>query len=300
MLENPLFSEKYRPKTFEDFIGISKYQSIVDFCKTPFKLPHFLFVGKPGTGKTTLGKIIIKTLNADSLFLNASDESGIETIRGKVKTFAKTMAFNSNVPKIIFLDEADFLGGSTSKTAMASLRGIIEEYKHVRFILSVNYEHKIIDALHSRLTRIPFGDYNKDEILNYLIKICNKENIKYEEPALKQLILLNYPDIREMVKTLGNLKEVTLKDIHSKNEIADNIYLLVQQKKYLEARKVWVEKNLDCKELLYYWFEKLINTSYPTEQKKEILDLIALTDYRLAVSATPDIQLFNFCVKVRL
>ena len=109
MLQQEIWTEKYRPKTFNDFVGIDKYKSIVELCNTPFKLPHFLFVGRAGIGKTTFAKIIIKALNADYLLLNASDETGIDTIRGKVKTFAKTLSLNSNVPKIVFLDEADFL-----------------------------------------------------------------------------------------------------------------------------------------------------------------------------------------------
>src|SRR3990167_714296 len=199
MLNHILWTEKYRPKTFNDFVGIDKYKSIVELCNTPFKLPHFLFVGRAGIGKTTFAKIIIKTLNADYLLLNASDETGIDTIRGKVKTFAKTLSLNSNVPKIIFLDEADFL----SQNAQGALRGIIEDYsKSCRFILSVNYENKIIDALCSRLTRIPFGDYSKEDILQHLIKICEKENIKYEREALNKIIDLNFPDIRSIIKIL--------------------------------------------------------------------------------------------------
>ena len=78
------------------------------------------------------------------------------------------------------------------------------------------------------------------------------------------------------------------------------IFSLIQQRKLLDARRIWIENNLDCKELLYSWFEKIINLNYSIQQKVEIIDLIALTDYRIAVSATPDIQLFNFCVKVKL
>ena len=103
-----------------------------------------------------------------------------------------------------------------------------------------------------------------------------------------------------MVKILQSSKEVTLSNIHSKYEVSDMLFLLIQQRKLLDARRIWVEKNLDCKELLYLWFQKIIEMPYSIEQKKEILDNIALTDYRLAISATPDIQLFNFCIKVKL
>lgn len=300
-LTNEIFTEKYRPKSFQDFIGSEKYKVIIDLCKTPFKLPHFLFVSKAGTGKTTFAKILIDELKADYLFLNASDESGIDVIRGKVKNFAKTLSSNPSSPKIVFLDEADYLGGATSKTAQASLRGIIEEYsKNCRFILTCNYEQKIIPELKSRLTRIPFGDYKKEDILKYLIKICKSENIKYEEEAIKKLITLYYPDIRYMVKVLNTMPEITLKDIHKSDEIQDRIFNLVKDRKIIEARKIWVEQNLDCKELLYSWFNKIIEIDYTIEQKKQILDLIAITDYKIAVSATPDIQLFDFCCKVKL
>ena len=293
---NEILTEKYRPKKFEDFLGFKNYQTIIDLCSTPFKLPHFLFVSRAGTGKTTFAKILINTLKADYLILNASDDTGIEVIRTKVKTFAKTMALNSSVPKIIFLDEADFL----SKNSQASLRGIIEEFSQCRFILNANYEEKIIPELHSRLTRISFGNYEKKDILSHLIRICTKENINFEADALKKLIDLNYPDIREMIKYLQLNKTVTLDIIKSKLEMSDMIFSLIQQRKLLDARRIWIENNLDCKELLYSWFEKIINLNYSIQQKVEIIDLIALTDYRIAVSATPDIQLFNFCVKVKL
>ena len=302
MLNQQILVEKYRPKSFEEFIGINQFKGIIEICrKEPFKLPNFLFVGKAGCGKTTLARLIIKELNADSMVLNASDESGIDVIRGKVKEYAKSLAFNPDSPKIIFMDEADFIGGGSSKTAMASLRMIIEQYsRHVRFILSCNYEDKIIPELHSRLTKIYFGNYNKDEILIHLKNICNKEGITYEEKALQKLININFPDIRSMVKFLQSNKNITL-NILSSIKYSEQIFLLIQQRKLLQARQLWVENNLDCKQILLEIFYKIIdNEIYNIQQKKDIIDVIAETDYRLAISATPDIQLFNFAVKVKL
>ena len=199
------------------------------------------------------------------------------------------------------MDEADFIGGGSSKTAMASLRMIIEQYsRHVRFILSCNYEDKIIPELHSRLTKIYFGNYNKDEILIHLKNICNKEGITYEEKALQKLININFPDIRSMVKFLQSNKNITL-NILSSIKYSEQIFLLIQQRKLLQARQLWVENNLDCKQILLEIFYKIIdNEIYNIQQKKDIIDVIAETDYRLAISATPDIQLFNFAVKVKL
>jgi len=300
-MENEILQEKYRPKTFEEFIGIENHQQIVDFCNEPFKLPHFLFIGKHGSGKTTLAKIIIRKLNAEYLLLNASDESGIDTIRGKVKTFAKTLSKNPEVPKIIFLDEADYLGGGSSKTAQAALRGIIETYsKTCRFILTCNYQLKIIPELHSRLTTVEFGDYKKDDILKYLINICKKESIIYEEEALTRLIDLNYPDIRAMVKILSFNKEITTKTLKEKNVMFNYLFELVKDRKLIDARKYWNEKNLDLKEVLYFFFEKVLNTDYSVQQKKEIINHMALTDFRFSVGVTDDIQFFNFCVGVKL
>lgn len=302
MIVQELLNEKYRPQTFEQFIGSKQFKDIIEICKNnPFKLPNFLFVGKAGSGKTTFSRLIIKSLNADYMTLNASDESGIDIIRGKVKDFAKTLPLNPLSPKIIFLDEADYLGGGSSKVAMASLRMIIEQYsKYVRFILSCNYEDKIIPELHSRLTKIYFGNYNKEEILNYLKEICNKENINYEEKALQKLIDLNFPDIRSMVKFLQNKTNITL-DLISSVKYSDQIFSLIQKRKLLQARQFWIENNLDCRQILHEIFYKVINNEfYNTQQKREIIEVIAETDYRLAVSATPDIQLFMFAIKVRL
>jgi replication factor C small subunit len=297
MIEHEVFVEKYRPKNFDEFIGVKKFERIIELCKDPFKLPHFLFISKPGSGKTTLAKIIIKNLNADYMILNASDETGIDTIRGKVKTFAKNLSIKPKVPKIIFFDEADFL----SANAQAALRGIIEDYSRTcRFILAANYEHKIIDALQSRLTKVVFGDYKKEELVDHLIKICEKENIKYDSDAIVNLVNLKYPDIRSMVKSLQSTKEVNMDSIKSHNDVFDNIFLLIQKRKLLDARQMWVESNIDCRELLYSWFQKVITMSYNIDDKKLIVENMAEFDYRMAVSARPDIQMFAFCTKTRL
>ena len=296
-MQNEIWTEKYRPKTFEEFVGITNFNEIIKFCETPFKLPYLLFIGKHGSGKTTLAKIIIRKLDAEYLLLNASDESGIDTIRGKVKSFAKTLSKNQDSPKIIFLDESDYL----SKNSQAALRGIIEQYsKSCRFIMTANYRNKILPELQSRLSIIEFGSYNKDDISSHLIEICKKENILYDKEVVKNLVNLKYPDIRAMIKILNYNKEIINKTLNEKNILYDSIFDMIKTRKLLDTRKIWNEQNIDLQEFLYFIFEKVISLNYTVQEKKEIIEIIAETDYRLSISATPDIQMFNFIIKVKV
>jgi replication factor C small subunit len=200
-LINILLVEKYRPKDIKDLISSSKNE-IEDFLKYPLKMPSLLlYSSSPGTGKTSLAKLISLKLNCDVLTLNASKERGIDKIREQVNTFAEHMSSTATSKKMIFMDEADFL----TAQAQGSLRNMIEEYSNnVFFVFTCNDISKIIEPIRSRCRIISFENPPKNQILDRLEDICKLEKITYDIEVLAKLIDLYYPDIRSMIKCLEN------------------------------------------------------------------------------------------------
>ena len=144
-VNNSLWVEKYRPKKLEDYVGNEHLKSKVQVYLENDDVPHLLFYGKAGTGKTTLAKLIANSIECDYIIINASDENNVETVRTKVKNFASTIGFKKM--KLIILDEFDYM----TPNAQAILRNLMETFsKHCRFILTCNYVEKVIDPIQSR------------------------------------------------------------------------------------------------------------------------------------------------------
>ena len=198
-----LFVEKYRPQDLNGFVGDDTIRlKIQEYLKTG-KLQNLLLFGPAGTGKTSLAKLIVKQLEADHLYINASDERGIDTIRDKIIPFASSIGFNGL--KVVILDESDYL----TAQAQATLRNVMESFSaSCRFILTCNYLDRIISPLQSRCMAFGITPPSKKEVGQHILQICESEGINYTKEDLGQVIITHYPDIRKILNTLqGSLKD---------------------------------------------------------------------------------------------
>ena len=232
-----LWVEKYRPQVLEDYVGNEVIKNkIADYIKES-SIQNLLFYGVAGTGKTTLAKLITKNLNCDLLYLNASDERGIDTIREKIVPFASTMSFND--VKIVILDEADYL----TPQAQATLRNTIESCSSTtRFILTCNYLERIISPLQSRCQTFEITPPSKQEVNNKCQDILTQEKILFygihdngqHHNSIDGVIDTHYPDIRKIINTLqGSIVdgEIKIDDNSLKNtQLGDQIVDALEKK----------------------------------------------------------------------
>ena len=196
MKQHTLFVEKYRPNTLDNYIGNQHLKSKVKHYLESGDLPHLLLYGKAGTGKTTLAKLLVKNIDCDYLYINASDENNVETVRTKVKDFASTIGFKDM--KVIILDECDYI----TPNAQAALRNLMETVsKHCRFILTCNYVERIIDPIQSRCQSFQIIPPSKQEVAKHLHNILVQENVMDTPEDIKILVETGYPDIRRVINS---------------------------------------------------------------------------------------------------
>ena len=195
-LEHTLWVEKYRPDLLESYIGNEHLKSKIKLYLESGDLPHLLLYGRAGTGKTTLAKLLVNNIDCDHLYINASDENSVDTVRNKVRNFASTMGFQDM--KIIILDECDYI----TPNAQAALRNLMETFsKHCRFILTCNFVERIIDPIQSRCQSFQIVPPSKKEVAMHLHNILSEENISRKTADVASLVDAGYPDIRRVINS---------------------------------------------------------------------------------------------------
>ena len=193
---NTLWVEKYRPTNLDSYIGNEHLKSKVEIYLESGDLPHLLLYGRAGTGKTTLAKLLVKNIDCDYIYINASDENNVDTVRTKVKNFASTIGFKDM--KVIILDECDYV----TPNAQAALRNLMETFsKHCRFILTCNYVERIIDPIQSRCQSFQIIPPSKNEVAKHLHNILIQENVIDSPEDIKVLVESGYPDIRRVINS---------------------------------------------------------------------------------------------------
>ena len=193
---NSLWVEKYRPSKLTEYVGNEHLKDKVKDYLESGEIPHLLFFGKAGTGKTTLAKLIVNSINCDHIIINASDENNVDTVRNKVKGFCSTVGFKDM--KIIILDEFDYM----TPNAQALLRNLMETFsKHCRFILTCNYVEKVISPIRSRTQEFQIVPPTKKDVAVQISQILGRESISFQPANLVPIIDSSYPDIRKIINT---------------------------------------------------------------------------------------------------
>lgn len=219
MKQHTLWVEKYRSKSVENYVGNEKIKSIIQTAIKKNDIQNMILYGTPGTGKTTLAKLIVNSLNCDYLYLNASDEKGMDVMRDKVKGFASSASFKPL--KIVILDEADFI----RVDSQALLRNVIETFSlNTRFILTCNYIDRIIDPLQSRCKVLEIVPPSKAEVAKHVSEILDVEQVQYKLEDLATIVNKFYPDIRKILNTCQFSLNNNVLSIDS-SSLVSNIYI---------------------------------------------------------------------------
>jgi len=291
-----IWTERYRPLKLNDLILSDRTREIVQGYES--EIPNLLFVGTPGTGKTTLARIIVHDiLKCDFLYINASDESGIDTIRHKVTNFSQTKSFDGKV-KVVILDEAD---GLTAQS-QAALRNTMESFaKYTRFILTANHKHKIIPALQSRCQSLDIKPTIEDAVKR-CYNILKLEGIEVDDLQKKkfvELVKANFPDLR---KTINEIQKncinsvLCITNISVDTELLDNIFNGIKNKDTISLRKYLIENEdrfyNDYDSLLRSFLNYIYTASVVDSKKKEMIAVIADHLYKSVFVLDKEINAF--------
>jgi DNA polymerase III delta prime subunit len=302
-----LWVEKYRPQTITDCVLPQRLKKPFQEYVKSGTIPNLLLAGDAGVGKTTVAKALCKEIGVDYIFINSSEERGIDMLRGKIKQFASTMSFEGT-KKVIILDEADYL----TPEAQAALRGAIEEFSsNCTFILTCNYKKRLISAIHSRCTVIDFSLQEQEkkemrvEIFNRVRSILTSENIEYDAHVLAKIVKDFFPDFRRIINelqrfsVLGKIDSEVLKHF---SEI-QNFDALVEALKTKDFRKLrfWVAENKESDAVRFYRYIYDNLTEHIKPQTVPLLViLIAKYQYQHAFAADPEINVLAMLTEIML
>ena len=297
MKENTLLVEKYRPSTLEHYVGNENIKEVIQKYLNQNDIQNFIFYGGAGTGKTTLAKIIVKNLDCDFLYLNASDENGIDTIREKVKGFASTASFKGI--KVIILDEADFI----TIQGQAALRNVIETFsRSTRFILTCNYIERVIDPIQSRCQVLKIVPPSKLDTAKYTAWVLDQEEISYETDDIKSIVNQYYPDLRKMLNTIQsstiNDKLLLDKDVLvSSNYMLSVIKELSTSKNWKNIRQIIADSGVkDFEELYRFLFDN--SSKYASDREGSIAIILNEHLYQANFRIDKEINIMSAISKI--
>ena len=296
MSEHFLWVEAYRPKTIDECILPKDQKEYFKNLVKNGEIQNMLLCGTAGTGKTTIARALCEELNSDYIIINGSEESGIDVLRTKIKSFASTVSFTGNT-KVVILDEADYLNPNSTQPA---LRGFIEEFAdNCRFIFTCNFKNRIIQPLHSRCAVVEFKIPNKEkpnlasQFFKRLTDILTEENIQFDSKVVAKVVEKYFPDFRRTLNEVqrysqsGNIDEsilVNLADVNMTQLIES-----IKEKDWKKMRQ-WVVHNLDSDPVSL--FRKLYDTFVPiTNQVPQLVLLLADYQYKSAFVSDQEINL---------
>jgi DNA polymerase III delta prime subunit len=295
-MQEYLWVEKYRPQKIDDCVLPQSLKNTFKEFISSGELPNFLFCGGAGVGKTTVAKALCNEIGAEYLFINGSEESGIDVLRTKIKGFASSVSL-TDAKKVIILDEADYLNPNSTQPA---LRAFIEEFSNnCRFIFTCNYKNRIIDPLHSRCSVIDFKIENNEKqaiaagFFKRASNILSQENIEFDQKVVAELITKYFPDYRRILNELqrysvsGRIDSAILLNVteESFKELIKNM----KEKNFTEVRK-WVAKNSDSDSINI--FRQLYDSAFTVMETSSIPQLVLiLADYQYKAAFVADHEL---------
>jgi replication factor C small subunit len=293
-ITNSLWVERYRPETLDGYVFIDPHQKAqIERWIDQKDIPHILFSGGPGTGKTTLAKILVHELGIDPydyMYVNASLENNVDNMRNKITSFVSTMPFGDK--KIVLLDEADYL----TQYAQAPLRVILEQYSmSSRFILTCNYPNRIIPPIHSRMQEIPINKLDMNEFTVRVAEILVAEKVEFEVDVLDDYVRGCWPDLRKCINNcqLNSLAWKLIKPDHtdaSRDYRIDAVELF-KNGKFREARTL-ICSQLRAEELeeFFTWLYNNLDFWGTTNQQKDAAILVLRKGMvQIPVTADPEI-----------
>ena len=301
-----IWIEKYRPKKLSQIVGHREIIERLSAYVRSKNIPHLLFAGPAGTGKTTCAIAIAREIFGDAWKqnfheLNASDERGINVVRGKIKDFARTAPIGDVGFKIIFLDEADAL----TSDAQAALRRTMEMYSHIcRFILSANYSSRIIEPIQSRCAIFRFRPLSDEDVKSYIRMIAEKEGLEITDDALDAIAFVAKGDMRKAINALQISASV------SKKIDSDTVYLststirpeeikeLVEQAlrgEFMASRKIledlFTKYGLSGEDILSQIHQTIYDLTIPEDKKISLIERVGEAEFRLVEGSNERIQL---------
>lgn len=304
-MEN-IWIEKYRPKILDEVVGQDEIiERLKAYVKTK-NVPHLLFAGPAGTGKTTCVLAMAKELYGDIwkqnfIELNASDERGIGIIRGKIKDFARTAPIGKAEFKIIFLDEAD----SLTADAQSALRRTIEKYTRIcRFILSVNFSSRVIEPIQSRCTVFRFSPIKEDDVKKYMRKIASAEKLQITDDGLETLIFISGGDLRKAINVLqvgaSMNNKITAELLYETSATAkpEDVKALINTAltgNFMAARNqlydLLVKYGLSGEDVIKQIHQNIFDLSIPDDSKVRLIEKAGEIEFRLIEGSNAHIQL---------